>query len=386
MSDHEETKTRPNNSTPKIKLTDWYNSEKSGDPIDWLKTQIFIINLEKGNMSEGAVIQLLLSHVQATELRMKIINELSKTKQAATATLSEFEDVFKKNLKRDIITYRNDLRNLKYNSTFNMREFYSRITGLVSKSMNLDEDRDSESITKLSMDEFISKIPSSIREALQSSNHTDGFDLAENAEKIRSYQRLYLAKNDAEANNFEKMQIQPQKNSIENNSDAQHNEKEYQEYQDRNNSFVNNSEIKPQEYQQYNSQSHRYGYQNQCYVPQTQWQPRNNSNSGYNSFRNNFLGNGPQCTQYRGQYNDNRNNSGWNNQRNRPNSMTCLYCNKPNHRYQNCWNLESDINLGRTDPNWQPNPNRGHINNMVTLPASEDRREENPLFSQSDGQ
>ena len=74
MSDNEESKRRPNNSTPKVKLTEWYNSEKSGDSIDCLKTQMFIINLKNGNMSEGVVIQLLLSHIQATELCMKIIN------------------------------------------------------------------------------------------------------------------------------------------------------------------------------------------------------------------------------------------------------------------------------------------------------------------------
>ena len=92
------------NETPKIKLSEWKDVMTSGDPIDWLRTSLFIIRINKGTLSDGAVIQYLLCAITATELRMKIINELGK-KENKEITLNQFEDIFKANVKRDTITY-----------------------------------------------------------------------------------------------------------------------------------------------------------------------------------------------------------------------------------------------------------------------------------------
>ena len=81
--------------TPKIKLTEWSSTSKNECPIDWLKVQLYIINLEMGNLSDGAIIQLLLSAITAPELRIKIISEQVKNIYPIDKKLSDFEDIFK---------------------------------------------------------------------------------------------------------------------------------------------------------------------------------------------------------------------------------------------------------------------------------------------------
>ena len=201
-ADEKETSTAASNGHPKIKLSEWTSTEKCGDLLDWLKMSLYIINLEKGSMSDGQVVQLVLSAINAPELKMKIITELRKNTDKSKNVIENFEDIFKNTVKRDTFTYRNNLKKLKYSEDSNMKEFYSRIYGLTAKAMDLDEETDKTALQTLAMNEFIAKIPAPLRQAMQSVDYDDGYKMAEAAEKIRSFNRLYLHKN-TELNNFQ---------------------------------------------------------------------------------------------------------------------------------------------------------------------------------------
>ncbi len=191
--------------SPKLKVTEWHSFEKSGDPLDWLKVNLFLVAIERGSLSDGAIIQLLLSAIKAVDLRLKLIDEMKKTESSPDKlTLKIFEQVFMKNVKRDQVTYTNQLKSLKYKDSFNLREFYSRLYGLVAKSMELCEEKDHSSIEKLAMQKFIEKMPKTIQKSLQTAIYENGFALADLAEKIRSYERLYCENDSLELNHVAK--------------------------------------------------------------------------------------------------------------------------------------------------------------------------------------
>ena len=186
---------------PKIKLTEWESIAKHGDPLDWLDVALWIVKINRGKLTDNAIVQKLVGYLTATELKMKIVRELNKLTPEET-TIGKFEDIFKANVKRDTITYRNELDKLKYSEDSNMREFYSKISNLISKAMDLDAENDKLSIEKLACDKFISKLPNELKTAMQNNNYENGEAMADMAEKIRSYQRLYLPQKTS-LNNFQ---------------------------------------------------------------------------------------------------------------------------------------------------------------------------------------
>ena len=362
------------NKTPKIKLTPWKSASSDGDPIDWLKVQLYIIYLERGSLSDGAIIQMLLAAITATELRMKIISELSKLSSPTQTTIKQFEDIFKQNVKRDVITYRNYLRNLKYSEDCNMREFYSKIFGLVSKSMELDELKDALSIEKLSINEFISKIPSSIREALQSSEYTEGFELAQAAERIRSYQRVYLDKQKSDINH---MQIRnPQKNNNGTKNNYNQNNKHKPNQKNGQSSNQNSQNFQKNDIECYFC--HKKGHKkSECYTFL-----REKGNTGNTGWNNQNRNNQNRSNQNRSNYYSTNQNSYNNNRSNQFQNKICGYCHKNNHTWEVCRKLNYDISRGETSPNWAPP--RKNTNHMVAHENEKKSnlggREVNPLF------
>ena len=390
-------------STPKIKLTNWSNATKDGDPIDWLRIQLYVINLNKGNLSEGAIIQLLLGAINATELKSKIISELAKLSTAHKTSVKEFENIFKKNVKRDVITYRNYLKKLRYTEDVNMREFYSKIYGLVAKSLELDEDKDALSIEKLAIDEFISKIPKDIREALQTSEFNNGFDLAQAAERCRSYQRVYLDKNTQQINKI--TVTKPQKNTKKfTNNFNKNTTNDYNNTRNNHNSRGNNSRGNSNyqsrgNYQSRNTTNYRPNAQNSNsrnnYQNNTSRNYQNNNNQNYNSrnqtynhrnngqnFRGNSRGN------FRGNFGSRGNYRNFNSKpQNALLQRNCKYCKRNGHMWDECRTLSFDISRGNTTPNWEPSYGRHYTNNMLALQANSENNtneggmSENPMFA-----
>ena len=186
MSDEE------NNSSDEeieMKLAVWQSLEKSGCPADWLRNSLYIIKLNNKELDEKKQVALLLMAIQNQELKSKLINECSKLEEA---TMEKFKNIFNKNTTKDVVTYRRLLKNLRYSADNNMHEFYQKIYRLVQKSMNLDPETDDASITKLAAQEFMEKIPKDISKNMRTVNFADGIKVAEQAEKIRSFNQLYL--------------------------------------------------------------------------------------------------------------------------------------------------------------------------------------------------
>ena len=310
------------NETPKIKISEWKDIKTNGDPLDWLRTALFIIRINRGTLTDGAVIQHLLGAITATELRMKIINELAKEKEEEI-TVNKFEDIFKANVKRDTITYRNDLKKLRYTEDCNMREFYARITNLVSKAMELDENKDKISIMKLACNEFITKIPNDIKQALQTHVFKTGEEMADQAEKIRSYQRLYLPQkldiNHIQNNNRGNMG-QPRNNGADKSilcfrcGKYGHKAKDCRSKDTRDNN-KNNYKMRNAAYEQ-----------------------RNNAYRGRNEGNNRSEGN---RRDNNNRYENRQNNGPRSNNRNPDADKTCYNCNKKGHIAKNCWSKKS---------------------------------------------
>ena len=178
--------TENNKSNTKINIPDYVNFDKSGDALDWLIASSYTIHVDRGSLSDGALVQIYLGAIKNRDLKMKIINELKKIPNSEL-TVEKFEDLFKANVKHDVITYKSELEQLKYKESVNMKEFYCHITNLIAKAMELNPETDRISIEKLAMSEFIKKIPLDLRSAIQTNNYNSGDELADAAEKIRSF-------------------------------------------------------------------------------------------------------------------------------------------------------------------------------------------------------
>jgi len=338
-------------------------------------------------MTEGNIIQMPLAAIKATELRRKIISEMGKKLDQSGSALTNFEDIFKANVKRDMITYRNSLKNLKYNDDCNMREFYSKLFGLVAKAMDLDEENDTKSITRLAQNEFISKIPSHIRQALQSADYEDGFALAEAAEKIRSFSRLYLQKN-AEVNNFRSMPVKkphqnsnPTSNNTRNDNTRNWSNNRGQNNRGHSQGHVNRGNNGRGQFQ---GQHSRGQFHNRNQFQQRQDGRSDNRGGRWNG--NNGRYNGQRFNGNRYNSNRNYNNRNSSTNYNRPQS-SCHYCYRVGHKYDECRTLRSDISQGKVSPNWEPN-RAIRSNHMMALPSTEQsqgRGDYNPLFQCNDG-
>ena len=73
-----------------------------------------------------------------------------------------------------------------------MREFYTRLYILVVRATGLNEITDKESLTKMVSNNFIEKLPTSLRKQLITQEDLVGYPLADFAERVRSFARVYL--------------------------------------------------------------------------------------------------------------------------------------------------------------------------------------------------
>ena len=296
---------------PKIKISEYKENDPT-DALDWLRAAEFIIKINRGTLTDGAIVQMLLSAITATELRMKLIDEMTKD-ETEEVTFAKFKEVFRANVRRDVITYRNDLNNLKYKEENNMREFYSKIFNLVSKAMKLEPETDKSSIEKLAMNEFITKIPLKLKSAMQINHYETGEDMADAAEKIRSFQRLYLAK-DTEINNINENDggNEPQ---CDTNYEHSNGECDNQEQNNQNNNQHQNSN-------KHNNDNHQYNH-NKHY----------NNNRKFNTNRQH--NNNRQHSNNQNRYNNYHNDNG-NNDAGQITGKFCNYCKQTGHLLREC--------------------------------------------------
>ena len=182
-----------------VKFINWESVEKNGDICDWLKSCRFLVDLNKGSLSDAQIIQKILSAIRCVEIRSKIIDELEQV-AAGDGKLEKFSEIFKSITSKDTVTYSKYLKNLRYTPELSMREFYGSIYRLISKSMDLDVNQDKKTLTRLSTAEFIGKIPKRISTQMQNIRLDQGTLAAEEAERIRSFQKLFLDTQDNEVN------------------------------------------------------------------------------------------------------------------------------------------------------------------------------------------
>ena len=325
-----------NMSKPKFFLPKW---DESASGLDWLEGCKYLISLNTDEFKDSTYVGLLIGGIKSDCTRLKIINELSLLNAGGEITLKQFENVFVNFVKLDKIVYREQLESLKYTSTTNFREFFGSIYNLVVRSTDLDPIQDKSSLEKLSIEEFTKRLPKMIKLQLITTNIQTGLELANMADKIRSYSRIYLTDDRPEIN---------QMNTVEKPSFEKNPEKRVcyfcskpghlkSDCRLRNQGSFNNRS-RPTNNNRLNS----YNQGNQQFesplVPSgfgmNQRPPFNttsfNSSGGFqnqdnsNNFRNNL------------------------NRQSNQNTVTCYYCNKNGHKANNCFKKQND--QGSSEP------------------------------------
>ena len=174
--------------------------EESGDCMDWLTNSIFLINLNAKSAPSGQKVSLILNAITNRNLKAKAIADFGKLAEEEQ-TLEKLKDIIGKHTVKDQLTYRKLLKGLKYDGNIPMLELYSKIYHLIYHSMGLNPKTDENSINKLTAQWFLEKIPKQIVQQMQDASFDEGESLAIKAEKIRSFQKIFLS-DMAEANHL----------------------------------------------------------------------------------------------------------------------------------------------------------------------------------------
>lgn len=180
---------RKQDMSTRIKLPQWDDATQDG--IDWFNGSSFLLNLTPGMYTEQAKIALMLAAIKNNNIRVKLVSELRLIKPEEM-NLKRFEDVFKAHNKRDLITYKNQLKNYRYKPEIQFCEMYTELRLLTIRSTGLDEHRDKVSIDRLAMNFFMEKLPLELRAQLVTHEAETGSELVAAAERCRSFSRVYL--------------------------------------------------------------------------------------------------------------------------------------------------------------------------------------------------
>ena len=183
-----------------FRISLWDENGSNADGLDWLSNSSYLLGIS-GNLTDKMKIQRLVGAIKNQATRTKIISELSVLDQD-NLDMEKFVTIFKGLIKRDLIVYRNELSELKYEGKTSMREFYTRLYILVVRATGLNEITDKESLTKMVSNNFIEKLPTSLRKQLITQEDLVGYPLADFAERVRSFARVYLNEEKVEVNHF----------------------------------------------------------------------------------------------------------------------------------------------------------------------------------------
>ena len=385
---------------PKLNLQTWTSLEQDGCANEWLKNSIFLVNLNAKDATDATKMSLILNAIKNTDLKSKLITDL-ECLEDKEQTLVKLKSLVEKNTQKDEVTYRNLLKNLKYDPEVPMAELYSKVLRLVSKSMSLDMTTDKNSIEKLAISWFLEKIPRAVKSQMQDASFEDGEKLVESAEKIRSFQKLFLGEDDKQINAIKKSDTEKTSgnlkssdnqtakskdtNNFEHNNRNNRNNNRYDNnrnnYQNNRNGGQRDNTYRDNNYRDnnYRDNSYRdngrrdYGSRDNRYNNGNRY---SNNNHGFNNnSRNNYHQNSSysQNSNYRNQhhsqnYGNNRQNNGNNDGNNNYHGnyrITCEFCGAIGHTWQNCRTLKGMISRGKISPNWEPpkaiesNPNGG---------------------------
>ena len=183
------------------KIPAW--DSESLDGLDWLRGALFLLDLNTQSYSDKTKIGMLMSGIRNNSMRIKLVNEL-RTVDQSKLDMKLFEDVFRKMVTRDTNSYKQQLKEYKYNPTASLNEMYTELIMLVQRSTGLNEEKDKMSIEKLGTNYFLEKLPKEIRRQLVTFDSKDAKILVEAAERCRSYSRVYLQDDEKfEVNNME---------------------------------------------------------------------------------------------------------------------------------------------------------------------------------------
>ena len=183
------------------KIPAW--DSESLDGLDWLRGALFLLDLNTQSYSDKTKIGMLMSGIRNNSMRIKLVNEL-RTVDQSKLDMKLFEDVFRKMVTRDTNSYKQQLKEYKYNPKASLSEMYTELIMLVQRSTGLDEEKDKMSIEKLGTNYFLEKLPKEIRRQLVTFDSKDAKILVEAAERCRSYSRVYLQDDEKfEVNNME---------------------------------------------------------------------------------------------------------------------------------------------------------------------------------------
>ena len=394
---------------PKLNLQTWNSLEEDGCANEWLKNSIFLVNLNSKGATDATKMSLILKAIKNNDLKTKLITDL-ECLVATDQTLDKLKTLVEKNTQKDEVTYRNLLKNLKYDPEVPMAELYSKILRLVSKSMSLDMTTDKNSIEKLAISWFLEKIPRSVKSQMQDASFEDGEKVVESAEKIRSFQKLFLSEDDKQINTIKKAEMsktsensktsdnQTTKSRDTNNFEHNNRNNRYNNRNDNNRNHYQNNRNGGQRYNnqrdnnyrdnsrrdygsrdnRYNNGGNRYSNNNQGYNNNSRNNYQQNSNYSQNNAQNNRFQQNSQ------NYGNNRQNSGNNHENNNYHGnyrITCEFCGAVGHTWQDCRTLRGMISRCKVSPNWEPpkaiesNPNGGRASE-----TGQTGQTGNPLF------
>ena len=350
------------NMSTKFTLDKWSSIIESGDPQDWIRNSIFVLNLHQESAQDSVKISHLLNSIQNVELKSKCIDELSNL-NSSERTLEKFKEIFTNHTSNDTTTYRHHLKDLKYDSRKPFHDLFGQIFRLVYKSMNLDPIKDKLSVDKIAVQLFLEKIPNNISSQLQSIEleNSEGIEIAKHAERIRSFQRTYL--NEPELNICEKKAENQEINLVrkfENNMRIEN-------YKEKKLNSGQNLEVPTCHYCgkrghikrncfKLNNRDQSFGKDIKCFTC---------GRSGHKSFdcrSGNFNGrrqSGQNWAQNQGQ-NTNFKNQNYQGQKS---GMNCFFCDRSGHSWEQCWLKQKLQREGKISPDWRPENRAKSLNN-----------------------
>ena len=418
-------------SSPKLNLQPWSSHEQDGCANEWLKNSIFLVNLNSKGATDATKMSIILNAIKNIDLKSKLITDLESLVDSEQ-TLEKLKTLVEKNTQKDEVTYRNLLKNLTYDPETPMAELYSKILRLVSKSMSLDMKSDKNSIEKLSISWFLEKIPRTVKAQMQDASFEDGEKIVESAEKIRSFQKLFLNDENKEINNLKKSEnLNTSENSklfenlksTDNQNQGRYDNNSYyrngglRDNNQRDNNFYDNNfydnnfcdnNFHDNNYHDNNVYDNNFSdnnyrdnhfydnsYRDNSYHDKnyhdnyrSDYDSRGNNQDFYhnNNQQNNFQQNNYYPQNNANSYNNDQNyhqnyENRYNNYQNYNNSRRnciCEYCGKIGHTWLNCYQLKGMISRGKISPNWEPpKPNEPNKNDDK---PSDTGKTGNPLF------